>query len=130
MKYSQIKETCLYISDLDLAEEFYHHILEMPVISKVDGRHIFFRCGSSVLLCFLPEATQHEEKLPPHFARGKQHIAFEVSKRDYLKAKSELLQKGITITHEQEWAKGQKSAYFEDPFGHVLEIVPYGIWEK
>ncbi|PRY86949.1 VOC family protein [Mongoliibacter ruber] len=130
MKYTQIKETCLYINDLDLAENFYHELLHMPIISKVDGRHIFFRCGSSVLLCFLPEVTSNEQNLPPHFAHGKQHIAFEVSKRDYLKTKSELLEKGITITHEQEWSKGQESCYFEDPFGHVLEIVPHGIWEK
>lgn len=129
MKYTQIKESCLYIADLDLAENFYKDILEMPVISKVDGRHIFFRVGSSVLLCFNPEVTAKEEKLPPHFAKGEQHIAFEVGRHDYLKAKSNLLSKGITITHEQEWGNNQKSFYFEDPFGHVLEIVPQGNWE-
>jgi catechol 2,3-dioxygenase-like lactoylglutathione lyase family enzyme len=129
MKYTQIKETCLYISDLDLAESFYSGIMEMAVISKSPDRHIFFRCGTSVLLCFLPEVTKKEENLPPHYAIGKQHIAFEVSKKDYLKTKSDLLEKGITITHEQEWGNKQKSIYFEDPFGNVLEIVPFGIWE-
>jgi catechol 2,3-dioxygenase-like lactoylglutathione lyase family enzyme len=129
MKYTQIKETCLYISDLDLAENFYSGIMEMAVISKSPNRHIFFRCGTSVLLCFLPEVTKKEENLPPHYAKGKQHIAFEVSKKDYLKTKSDLLEKGITITHEQEWGNKQKSFYFEDPFGNVLEIVPFGIWE-
>lgn len=129
MNFSQIKETCLYLSDLDLAEDFYHGILEMPVISKVPGRHIFFRCGTSVLLCFVPEVTKNEITLPSHFAHGKQHIAFEVNKSDYLKTKINLLEKGILITHEQEWKDGLKSFYFEDPFGHVLEIVPKGIWE-
>ncbi|RZS98083.1 VOC family protein [Cecembia calidifontis] len=129
MNFIQIKESCLYLSDLDLAEDFYQGILEMPVISKVPGRHIFFRCGTSVLLCFLPEITKNETTLPPHYAKGKQHIAFEVNKADYLKVKSNLLQKGIIITHEQEWKGGLKSFYFEDPFGHVLEIVPKGIWE-
>ena len=130
MKYSQIKETCLYVSDLDSAEHFYGKILEMPVISKIDGRHVFFRCGTSVLLCFLPEVTQNETTLPPHYAVGKQHIAFEVPINDYLKSKMELLEKGINITHEQEWQRKMESFYFPDPFGHVLEIVPYGIWEK
>jgi catechol 2,3-dioxygenase-like lactoylglutathione lyase family enzyme len=128
MKFTQIKETCLYVSNLDLAEDFYHDILEMPVISKVEGRHIFFRCGSSVLLCFLPEVTKEEKNLPRHYANGKQHIAFEVGRSDYLKAKSKILEKGIYITHEQEWRNKQKSFYFEDPFGNVLEIVPVGIW--
>ncbi|GGF26862.1 VOC family protein [Echinicola rosea] len=129
MDYTQIKETCLYIPDLDQAQEFYHDKLGMPVISKEEGRHIFFRCGTSVLLCFIPTATKNEKVLPPHFASGKQHIAFEVAASAYPKHKAELIKKGIVITHEQEWKEGLESAYFEDPFGHVLEIVPKGIWE-
>lgn len=130
MDITQIKETCLYISDLDQAEAFYGGLLGFPLIAKVDGRHIFFRCGTSVLLCFLPEVTQAETTLPAHFAGGKQHIAFEVEKADYQKTKEELIQNNIRITHEQEWAGGFESIYFEDPFGHVLEVVPRGIWER
>jgi catechol 2,3-dioxygenase-like lactoylglutathione lyase family enzyme len=129
MNITQIKETCLYISDLNEAEAFYSGLLRFPLISKVDDRHIFFRCGTSVLLCFLPEVTQAESTLPPHFAAGKQHLAFEVDQADYQKSKETLIQNNITITHEQSWAEGLKSFYFEDPFGHVLEIVPKGIWE-
>lgn len=128
MNFTQIKETCLYISDLDVAEEFYHGKLEMPLISKVEGRHIFFRCGSSVLLCFLPEVTKSEIQLPPHFAQGKQHLAFEVSQADYESSKVLIQDKGIGIIHTQNW-EGLESFYFEDPFGHVLEIVPVGIWD-
>lgn len=130
MNITQIKETCLYISDLDKAEAFYGRVLGFPLISKVNGRHIFFRCGTSVLLCFLPEVTQAETTLPPHFAAGKQHIAFEVEQADYEKTKEQLLQENIRITHQQEWTTQLESFYFEDPFGHVLEIVPRGIWEK
>ena len=130
MKITQIKETCLYISDLNEAEEFYHGILGFPLISKVMGRHIFFRSGSSVLLCFLPEVTKTESHLPKHFAEGKQHIAFEVEQAEYLKAKEELTNCQIKITHQQEWRDGLESFYFEDPFGHLLEIVPKGIWER
>lgn len=129
ISYTRIKETCLYIDDLDLAERFYHQILEMPLISKEDQRHVFFRCGDSVLLCFLPEITKHDSNLPPHFAYGKQHIAFEVEHKDYLEIKKKLSDKGITITHQQEWKKDISSFYFEDPFGHVLEIVPTGMWD-
>ncbi|WP_339904841.1 VOC family protein [uncultured Cyclobacterium sp.] len=129
MSYTRIKETCLYVDDLDLAERFYHQILEMPLISKEDQRHVFFRCGDSVLLCFLLEITKHDSNLPPHFAYGKQHIAFEVEHKDYLEIKKKLSDKGITITHQQEWKKDISSFYFEDPFGHVLEIVPTGMWD-
>jgi|SRR5690606_24036190 len=130
MNITQIKETCLYISDLDEAEVFYGGLLEFPVISKVNGRHIFFRCGTSVLLCFLPEATRAETTLPPHYAAGKQHLAFEVKHTDYTSTKEKLIQKGIQITHVQTWKGELESFYLEDPFGHVLEVVPCGIWEE
>jgi len=129
MEFTQIKETCLYIDDLDKAEEFYNGFLHLPVISKVENRHIFFRCGTSVLLCFNPEVTKHEENLPPHWAEGKQHIAFEVKEEHYGKTIAKFHEKGITITHVQKWKEGRKSFYFEDPFGHVLEIIQDGIWE-
>jgi len=129
MNFTQIKETCLYISDLDKAEAFYHRILGLPLVSKSEGRHIFFRCGSSLLLCFDPKATKNEKVLPPHFSEGKQHIAFEVEEQVYEQTKQTLQERGIQITHTQKWRDGLESFYFEDPFGHVLEIVPAGIWE-
>lgn len=129
MYFSQIKETCLYISDLDQTEHFYAGKLGLPVISKVNHRHIFFRVGQSVLLCFLPEATKQEARLPPHFAYGRQHIAFEAPTEEYQQWKQKLKEENIEITHEQAWKEGLHSVYFEDPDGHVLEIVPEGTWE-
>lgn len=129
MTISQIKETCLYISDLNKAQDFYQGKLGLPVISKVDHRHIFFRAGTSVLLCFIPEVTKKEPQLPPHFAYGKQHIAFETSPEEYAAWKEKIQELKIPILHEQEWKGGLQSFYFEDPDGHVLEIVPKGIWE-
>lgn len=130
MQFSHIKETCLYIRDLDAAEAFYHGKLGLPLISKAPGRHIFFRAGASVLLCFVAEATRQEETLPPHYAAGKQHLAFECREGEYEAWKAQLAAAGIPITHEQEWDKGHKSFYFDDPEGHVLEIVQPGMWGK
>lgn len=129
MQFSKIKETCLYISDLNQSEDFYAGKLGLPVISKVYHRHIFFRAGQSVLLCFLPEATKQETQLPPHFAYGKQHIAFEAPQAEYQQWKQKLKDANIAFTHEQSWKNNLQSVYFEDPDGHVLEIVPDGIWE-
>lgn len=129
MQISKVKETCLYISEIDRSEQFYNGQLGLPVISKVDGRHIFFRVGSSVLLCFIAEATRAEKVLPPHFAYGKQHIAFEVPEKEYAQWKEKLALGGTKITHEQAWKNDKLSFYFEDPDGNVLEILPPGIWE-
>ena len=129
MQFIKIKETCLYVHDLEKAKKFYHEILELPLISYVPGKHIFFSAGSSVLLCFNPEDSKHKTSPPGHYGGGKQHFAFEVAEQDYLKSKEWICAKGITITEEVKWKDGAESFYFEDPEGNVLEIVPdKGIW--
>jgi catechol 2,3-dioxygenase-like lactoylglutathione lyase family enzyme len=129
MKLIKIKETCLYIRDLEQAKKFYHEVLELPLISYVPGKHIFFSAGSSVLLCFNPEDSKLKTSPPAHFGGGKQHFAFEVATQDYLKSKEWIRGKGILITEEVKWKGGAESFYFEDLEGNVLEIVPdKGIW--
>lgn len=129
MKVQQIKETCLYVKNLQQTRDFYEKILGLSVISFVEGRHVFFRAGSSVLLCFLPEVTKAEQTLPPHFAYGPQHIAFEVPQAEYSAWKEKLKAHEIEIIHEQHWKEELYSFYFKDPDQHVLEIIPPGIWE-
>jgi catechol 2,3-dioxygenase-like lactoylglutathione lyase family enzyme len=130
MQITQIKETCLYIKDLESAKIFYNGLLGLPIITHVPEKLIFFRCGRSVLLCFNPNHSKEQYVPPPHYASGKQHIAFEVEASKYESSKTELQQKGIEITYEHQWPTGKHSAYFEDPEGHVLEIVPSGLWDS
>lgn len=129
MKLSSIKETCLYLKDLHAAKVFYTDILGLEVISFVENRHVFFRVGNQVLLCFNPETTKGETILPPHFAYGKQHIAFESSLEEYDFWKKKLEMARISITHEHHWKNQLHSFYFEDPDGNVLEIVQPGVWD-
>jgi catechol 2,3-dioxygenase-like lactoylglutathione lyase family enzyme len=129
LKLNRIKETCLYVEDLEKTRSFYEDLLGLELISLVKGRHAFFRVGSEVLLCFLPSATMTEIKLPPHYALGKQHIAFEADFTSYKEFKAHLRRSKIKITHTQKWGEKGESFYFEDPSGHVLEIVQPGIWD-
>jgi catechol 2,3-dioxygenase-like lactoylglutathione lyase family enzyme len=129
MKIKQIKETCLYVQNLNKIQDFYHFKLGLPIISMVENRHIFFRAGTSVLLCFIPDTTKQEKNLPPHYAYGKQHIAFEVDQNDYHLWLEKLKKENVEILHQQSWKDNLQSFYFHDPEGHVLEIVPEGIWE-
>lgn len=126
----KIKETCLYVSDLDKTQNFYHDVLGLPIISRKEDAFIFFRAGSDVLLCFMNEYAASQEHLPPHFANGKIHFAFEVKLEDYQMWKDKIKESDIEITHEQEWKNNLMSFYFEDPDGHVLEIVNEGIWDE
>lgn len=129
MDFIQIKETCIYVQNLEVCFDFYHGVLGLELISKVEQRHVFFRLGSSVLLCFLPEVTKNEKQLPAHFAYGKQHLALEVKKSEYATLKNQLIKKEINITHVQIWHDDYESFYFEDPDGHVLEVVMEGMWD-
>ena len=128
MNIIQIKETCLYFHDLEKARGFYHALLGLPVISYLPGKHIFFRAGTSVLLCFNPMDSRSKKSPPGHFGEGRLHFAFEVSPEEYGSHKLELMAKGIVLLDKVIWEAGQESFYFEDSEGNVVEIVPAGIW--
>src|SRR5690554_6332434 len=115
MEITQIKETCLYVHDLTASKKFYHGKLGFEVIAEEDRNHIFFRAGKSVLLCFNPEMSKVKKSPPPHFAFGKQHIAFEVLPEQYQECKSKIRSLGIEIIQEQEWKNNLESFYFLDP---------------
>ncbi len=129
MNFRQIKETCIYSTDLRSIKTFYHELLGLPVIGEVEGKHIFFRAGSSVLLCFNPDDSRLKKSPPAHFSVGKYHFAFEVTLDQYENHKNEIIRKGISITDTVVWKNGQESFYFNDPVGNVVEIVPEGIWD-
>jgi len=129
MEVNKIKETCLYVKDLESTRKFYQSIMDFPVIGHRPGRHIFFRAGKSVLLCFLPEASKAEQELPPHFAYGPQHLAFEVSQDAYAPWKEKIGSAGIEIIHEHSWGGQLRSFYFHDPSSNLLEVVPEGMWD-
>ena len=80
MRFLHIKETCIYVRDLDRTQHFYKEKLGLEIIAKVEGRHIFFRVGSSVLLCFIASATENNSHTPGHGASGRIHFAMEVNK--------------------------------------------------
>ena len=129
MNIVKIKETCLYVRDLDRTTAFYHGKLGFPVIGRVEGRHVFFRAGASVLLCFIAEVTRADTTLPPHSGEGQLHLAFEVNPGEYERWKEQIRSADIALIHEQAWRGGQQSFYFRDPDGHLLEILPEGaLW--
>ena len=90
MNIVKIKETCLYVHDLDEARNFYHDVLGLPVISYLPGKHLFLRAGGSVLLCFNPEDSKTKKSPPAHYGEGRQHFAFEVPKENYERTKAEI----------------------------------------
>lgn len=129
MEISRIKETCIYVSDLEQTKDFYCGKLGLPLISLVPGRHVFFRAGESVLLCFIASQTEQENVLPPHGARGSVHFAFEVAAEEYPAALQKVKEAGIPIRHEHIWKESFRSFYFHDPDQNLVEVIEEGLWE-
>ncbi|QCR20929.1 VOC family protein [Pontibacter sp. SGAir0037] len=130
MNVKKIKETCLYVSDLDRCKAFYSKQLGFELIGEVKNRHVFFRAGESVLLCFNPIESGKGGTLPPHDGAGQLHLAFEVTKADYADWKQKLTASGIPMEQEFDWGDGFLSFYFRDPDNHLLEFVMEGMWER
>ncbi|HVG42188.1 MAG TPA: VOC family protein [Chitinophagaceae bacterium] len=130
MKISSIKETCIYITDIERTKEFYNTRLQLPVISIVPDRHIFFKAGASVLLCFIAAQTRKEMELPSHGASGCIHFAFEVEKEVYDETLNMVKKQEITILHEHVWKGGLRSFYFHDPDTNLVEVIEEGLWDR
>ena len=129
MKFTKIKETCLYVRNLERAKKFYEETLELQLISYVNNKYVFFQVGDTVLLLFNPDDSKTKDSPPAHYAEGKQHFAFEVTSASYQEVKNRILSKGIKITDEITWPQGGQSFYFEDTESNVLEVVTdRGVW--
>ena len=134
MQPSAILESALYVDDLDAAERFYTEVIGLPVIVKVEGRHVFLRCGTGVLLLFNPEATVEPPPpgarfpVPPHGAKGEGHLCFRASEEEIDQWKERLAQAGVAIESEFTWPEGGRSIYFRDPAGNSIEFANPKIW--
>ena len=128
-----ILETALYVADLDAAERFYGEVMGLERIAKVEGRHVFFACGGSVLLLFRPDKTAQPSSnpdmpVPPHGATGPGHACFRAEPVDLDAWRTRLEEAGIAIEADFRWPNGARSIYFRDPAGNSLEIAEPKLW--
>lgn len=133
MNVEGILETVLYARDLEKAETFYAGVLGLELHAKVDGRHVFFRCGNQMLLIFNPDATSIPAQdtslpIPTHGATGPGHACFRASRNGIAAWRQRLRVEGIEIESEFEWPQGGISIYFRDPAGNCLEFAEPRIW--
>ena len=134
MTPSAILESALYVTDLAAAEAFYRDMLRLSVIARVDGRHVFFRCGQGVLLLFdaaatkQPPAPSAKLPVPPHGTTGQGHLCFAAEAEEIEDWKRHLEKQGVTIEADFEWPNGGRSIYFRDPSGNSIEFAEPRIW--
>ncbi len=134
MRATAVLESCLYAENLDEAEAFYRDILGLTVLRREAGRHVFFRCGESMVLIFNPEHTSvaqttvSGQKIPLHGASGAGHLALRSSNDELEAWKSHLVARSVEIESEVVWPGGGRSIYFRDPAGNSLELASPAIW--
>lgn len=131
MQVEQVLETCLYVDDLEVAEEFYRRVLGLAVFSRVKGRHVFFRCGQGVVLLFNPVRTRQPEgdlPVPTHGAQGPGHVSFAMPPADISAWRDHLRQQAVPVEAEITWPSGGFSLYFRDPAGNSVELATPQTW--
>lgn len=128
-----VLEAALYVEDLDRAEQFYGAGLGLTKLLRVDGRHVFFRCGKTVLLCFIAAETQKPVEgalpVPPHGAKGPGHVCFGVAGSDLDKVAARLETMGAMCEADFRWPNGARSIYTRDPDGNSIEFAEPKLWE-
>jgi catechol 2,3-dioxygenase-like lactoylglutathione lyase family enzyme len=132
MQAGAILETALYAHDLDAAEDFYSRVLGLPVIRRLEGKFVFFRCGPAVVLVFNPlESARPDARnpIPRHGATGPGHLCLRAEDRARIEAwQAHLAACGVAIEARHEWPGGGVSIYFRDPAGNSLEFAEPCIW--
>lgn len=136
MKPDGVLEAALYCDDLDAAGRFYGDVLGLERIGAREGRHVFFRCGATVVLLFDARHTSSIAtevdgvRIPLHGASGPGHLAFRASLDDIDRWRERLETAGVEIEAEVAWPAGGRSIYFRDPAGNSLEFATPELWER
>ena len=130
----RLLESALYAEDLDAAEHFYGTVLGLRKIKRIGNRHVFYRCGESVLLIFNPvetvkPASNPAMPVPVHGSLGEGHVCFGASSKE-LEGIAEMLgDAGIEIEADFCWPGGARSIYVRDPAGNSIEFAEPKLWD-
>jgi catechol 2,3-dioxygenase-like lactoylglutathione lyase family enzyme len=121
-----ILETCINVSDMSHAREFYQSLFGFEVMTS-DERFCAFRVGQDVLLLFTEGESKQPVQLeggiiPPHEPLGAGHFAFAISPNTLEEWRIFLGERGIKIESEVRWERGGTSLYFRDPDNNLIEI--------
>jgi catechol 2,3-dioxygenase-like lactoylglutathione lyase family enzyme len=133
MRPQAILEAALYVDDLERAEDFYGRVLGLEFVSRMAGRHVFFRCGQMIVLLFNAGATRipianSTLPVPAHGASGAGHLCFRAQGAEIDAWKQRLEAHSVSIEADFEWPGGGRSIYFRDPSGNSLEFGEPKIW--
>jgi catechol 2,3-dioxygenase-like lactoylglutathione lyase family enzyme len=121
------------VSDLDRSRAFYCDVLGAEVLLDSSRLLALSVGGQNVLLLFQRGATTEPLEtpggvVPPHGARGVQHLALAIAADALDEWRTYLARSGVTIESEVRWPRGGTSLYVRDPDNHSVELITPGLW--
>ena len=133
IKLQRLGHVLIAVSDLERSKDFYTRILGFHILEQ-DPEHggLFLSIGEygntlDLFPCTNPEARQAEGvTLGNMSGLGVRHTAFAVATEDDLREAYKALLAADVKIHRALDHESQKSIYFHDPDGNMLEIV----WER
>ena len=128
-----LKETCLYVDDIDRSKSFYRNVMGLTTLVEDNRFCAFDVAARHVLLIFSRGVSDQQTKLPggtipPHHGAGPIHAGFAVDAQDLPEWELHLTAHGVEILSRVSWPRGGESVYFRDPDGHLLELLTPGVW--
>ncbi|RAI59753.1 VOC family protein [Roseicella frigidaeris] len=126
-------ETSLYVADLARSEDFYRTVFGFETFLRDDRMIGMGVPGGSVLLLFrhggsVTASPTPAGDIPPHDARGQQHLAFAIPRGELEAWEEHLRSLAVPLESRVTWPRGGVSLYFRDPDEHSLEVATPGLW--
>jgi len=135
-KTRRIVETCLYVTNVDRAAEWYSRIFGFRIIfAQEDRLRALEVADDQVLLLFKEKATLSPITIeggviPSHDGSGPMHIAFAMRTEDAERWESHLTSHNVAVESRVPWGDNDKSLYFRDPDGHAVELITGDYWRR
>jgi catechol 2,3-dioxygenase-like lactoylglutathione lyase family enzyme len=131
--FDGLLETSLYYSaaEGERIERFYTETLGLRIVSSWKGA-LALRVGAGLLLLFERESLgERDSPMAAHGSDGPGHVCLlATGEGEYTAWRKRLTAAGVEITLEHEWDSGERSLYFVDPAGNLLEIADGDLWPR
>jgi catechol-2,3-dioxygenase len=111
-----LAELTLQASQLDVMEHFYREVIGLELLSREEERVWLAMGPSSRLGLWAPGPKEFGDRGGTHV-----HFAFSTSREQLLDLAQRLRDSGVSVEGPVEHPGGDRSVYFEDPAGNVVE---------
>ena len=122
MRTEVLKETTLYVSDLEAAESFYTNIVGLEVAERVKDQYSLLQYDDSTLILFQTPITSIENEGAPSGPNKVGQVSFGISPADISSWRKRLYKQNVSIEEEITWPNRAQSIIFRDPDGNRIEL--------